>query len=89
MAAGLLRKWKSQGFLKFKASTAGLVIKEEEVKKYFEAHRVKFGELEYSQMKEQIREYLLQERMEKQMKDWFELLRKKYRVRRLPRHATR
>lgn len=77
------RKLRVKNFLKFKRDSYGVQVNDEDVKNYYEKNRVKFGELPLAQFKESIREYLSQEQLQERLKDWFEILKRKYRVRRL------
>lgn len=76
----MTRKLKARRFLKFKTDTSGVRVSDEDAKAYFEKNRVKFGNLPYSQFKSQIKEYLSQEALQDRLKDWFEILKRKYRV---------
>ena len=74
------RKLRAKNFLQFKMETSGVQISDEEAKSYFEKNRVKFGNLPFSQFKEGIKEVLAQEQLQEKLKDWFEILKRKYRV---------
>ncbi len=74
----LNRKIRAQNFLKFKMETSGVVVSDDEVKTYFEKNRVKFGNMPLDQFKEGIREVLAQEQLQEKLKDWFEVLKRKY-----------
>lgn len=75
------RKLRSRAFLQFKTETSGVLVSDEEAQQYFEKHRLKFGNYPFQQFKNSIKEVLAQERLEGRLKDWFELLKKQYRVR--------
>jgi len=77
----LLRKLRSKKFLKYKSEVASLTVSEFEVKDYFEKNRYKFGNLPMDSFKESIRQYLIQKQSEDRLREWFEVLRKKYQVR--------
>lgn len=74
-------KLRAQSFLKFKTESAGVVVTDEDTKNYYEKNRLKFGNMPYEQFKTSIREVLSTQILEERLKDWFEVLRRKYRVR--------
>ena len=74
-------KLRAQNFLKFKTESAGVVVTDEDTKAYYEKNRLKFGNMPYDQFKNSIREVLSTQILEERLKDWFEVLRRKYRVR--------
>jgi hypothetical protein len=76
----MTRKLKARNFLKFKTETSGVRISEREVKEYYDKNRLKFGNTPLEQVKGQIREYLSREQTQGRLKDWFEILKRKYRV---------
>jgi hypothetical protein len=75
------RKHRTQNFLKFKTDSAGVTVTDEEAKAYYEKNRMKFGNLPFAQFKDSIKEVLSRQMLEDRLKDWFEVLRRKYRVR--------
>jgi len=77
----LLRKLRSKKFLKYKSEAANLTVSDYEVKDYFEKNRYKFGNLPLESFKTNIRQYLIQKQSEDRLREWFEVLRKKYQVR--------
>lgn len=81
----LSRKKSAKQFLKFKTESAGVSVSEEEAKAYFEKNRMRFGNAPYSQFRAGILEMLAQKQLEEKLKDWFEALKRKYKVRLLQR----
>jgi len=77
----LQRKQRSKKFLKYKSEAVSLTVSESEVKDYFEKNRYKFGNLPIESFKDSIRQYLIQKQSEDRLREWFEVLRKKYQVR--------
>jgi hypothetical protein len=77
----LNRRKMAKNFLKFKTESSGVIISDLEAKNYFEKNRVKFGGAGFPQFKEGIKELLSQQQLEDKLKDWFEILKRKYRVR--------
>lgn len=74
------RKLKARNFLKFKTDTSGVRVTEKDISQYYEKNRLKFGNTPLAQVKNQIRDYLSQELLQERLKDWFEILKRKYRV---------
>lgn len=75
------RHLRAKAFLKFKTESTGVRVSEEEAKNYFEKNRMRFGNLPFSQFRESIRDFLTQKHQEERLRDWFEVLKRKYRVR--------
>jgi hypothetical protein len=75
------RKVRSKKFLKYKTDSATLGVTDGEVKEYFDKNRYKFGNMSIDNFKENIRAFLIKQQMEERLKEWFEILKKKYRVR--------
>lgn len=75
------RKLRAQSFMKFKTESAGVNITDEEAKAYYDKNKSKFGSLPFSQFKDGIKDVLSRQTLEDRLKDWFEVLKRKYRVR--------
>jgi hypothetical protein len=84
MEAQTSRSMRAKSFLRYKTESMGLHISEQEAREYYQKNRVKFGTLPFEKMKGSIREYLSQKNVETKMKDWVQILRKKYHVRMIP-----
>ena len=78
----LQRKLLSKKFINFKAESSNVPITEEEAKDYFEKNKTKFGELPFENFSKDIKRHLAQEQKKKRLKDWFEILHAKYKVKR-------
>ena len=76
----LQRKLRAKNFLKFKTDSSGVQISDDEAKRFYEKNRVKFGSAPFAQFKDTIKEALAQEQLQEKLKDWFEILKRKYRV---------
>lgn len=74
------RKLRSRNFLKFKTETTGVNISDEEIQQYYNKNSVKFSGISLSQVQENIRDLLSRQFVESKLKDWFEILKRKYRV---------
>ncbi len=76
----VLRKLKAQSFLKFKTESLVVLVSDEEIKQYFQKNRVKFGSAPLDAVKENIRQYLVTGQIQDKLKEWFEILKRKYKV---------
>ena len=76
----VLRKLKAQSFLKFKTESLVVLVSDEEIKQYFQKNRVKFGSAPLEAVKENIRQYLVTQQIQDKLKEWFEILKRKYKV---------
>lgn len=74
------RKLRSKNFLRFKGQSSGIIISDEEAKAYYDKNKSKFGGSPYPQFQASIKEYLAQNQSQEKLKDWFEILKRKYRV---------
>lgn len=77
----LIRKMRSKKFLKYKTEASSLTVSDFEIKDYYEKNRHKFGTLPLESFKDNIRQFLIQKQSEDRLREWFEVLRKKYQVR--------
>lgn len=77
----LRRKLRAKDFIKFKIDSATIPISDREAREYFENNRLKFENLQFENFKDNIKAYLTKQQVDKRLKDWFELLQSKYRVR--------
>lgn len=85
----LNRKMRAKNFLKFKMEASGVTVSEDEVKQYYEKNRVKFGNMPYAQFSQSIRDKLTQDQTQERLKDWFDILKRKYRVRLLSNQQSK
>lgn len=77
----LKRKLRSRAFLEFKSEGSSQMVSDDEAKSYFEANRAKFGPYPFDQFKKSIKEVLARDKTDQKLREWFEVLKKKYRVR--------
>lgn len=77
----LTRKLRTKEFIRFKMDSASIPISDKEAETYFNNNRLKFENLPFANFKENIKGYLSKQQSDKRLKDWFELLQSKYRVR--------
>lgn len=79
--AALARKLQAKKLIRFRADSAVMPIGESEAQRYFEQNRMKFGNLTYENMRTNIKTSLARQQVERRLKDWFEVLQAKYKVR--------
>ena len=75
------RKLQAKKFIRFKVDSSIVPITDDEARAYFEENRLKFGSLPFENFKQNIRAFLGRKQIDKRLKDWFEVLQNKYRVR--------
>ena len=78
----LERKVLAKKFINFKAESSDVPITEIEARNYFEKNKARFGELPYENFSKEIKLHLGQVQKQKRLKDWFEILHAKYKVKR-------
>lgn len=77
----LRRKKIAKRFIKVKSDSMKGFISDQEAKEYFEKNRLKFGQVPFAQFKENIKAFLAQQQLEERLTSWFEVIKKKYKVR--------
>lgn len=75
------RKLEAKSFLKFKTTSMSGIISDQEAQSYYEKNRAKFGSLPFSSFKENIKTFLAQQQLEERLRSWFEVIKRKYKVR--------
>lgn len=75
------RKLTAKSFLKFKTNSMASIITDQEAQVYYDKNRVKFGSLPFESFKENIKAYLAQQQLEERLRSWFEVIKRKYKVR--------
>ena len=78
------RRLRARQYLKYKTESIGAAIPESEVKQYYDKNRVLFAQIPYENIKDSIREHLNQVQSEDRFRDWFDVLKRKYKVKVLP-----
>ncbi len=76
-------KLRAKDFIKFKVDSATVPITDQEALDYFNANRLKFENLPFSKFKDTIKAYLTKQRVDSRLKNWFDFLQSKYRIRNL------
>lgn len=75
------RKVQADKFIQFRAQSSVIPISDVEAKRYFDENRLKFGSLPFDQFKENIKVFLRRSQVESRLKDWYDVLRSKYKAR--------
>lgn len=76
----LKRKMIAKRFIKVKSDSMKGFITDSEAKEYFDKNRLKFGQVPFAQFKDNIKTFLGQQQLEERLKAWFEIIKKKYKV---------
>ena len=77
----LQRKLTAKSFMKLKTESSLMPVTDADALAYFKKNRVKFGNMPFETFQENIKTYLKQQQMDRRMKDWLEVLERKYKVR--------
>lgn len=75
------RKLAAKSFIKFKTGSMAGIVSDLDAFEYYEKNRVKFGSTSFKSIKENIKSFLAQQQLEDRLRAWFELLKRKYKVR--------
>ncbi|MBC7371119.1 MAG: hypothetical protein H7326_06110 [Bdellovibrionaceae bacterium] len=75
------QKLTAKAFIQFKTNSMAGVVSESEALAYYEKNRLKFGELPFTSFKENIKTFLAQQQLEDRTRAWFEIIKRKYKVR--------
>ncbi len=77
------RKFTAKSFLKFKTSSMNSIITDQEAEAYYEKNKMKFGAVPFSSFKDNIKSFLGQQQLEDRLRSWFEVIKRKHKVRNL------
>lgn len=75
------RKLTAKSFWKFKSSSMTGIITDQEAQAYYDKNRVKFGSHPFESFKDNIKTFLAQQQLEERIRAWFEVIKRKYKVR--------
>ncbi len=75
------RKLLARNFEDFKSNVATAPVSDTDALSYYQRNHARFGNLPFATFKENIRSFLTRQQMEVRMNEWFEVLRRKYKVR--------
>ncbi|MBK7842214.1 MAG: hypothetical protein IPJ71_00755 [Bdellovibrionales bacterium] len=79
----LERKMRAKRFIQFKGRSSVVPVTDDEVREYFEKNRIKFGNFPFEKFKDDIRSFLERQHVDMRLKNWFEILQEKYKVKNL------
>lgn len=75
------RKLIAKNFLKFKTNAMTGIVTDQEAQIYYDKNRVKFGATSFESFKGNIKAFLAQQQLEERLRAWFEVIKRKYKVR--------
>ena len=75
------QKLAAKSFIQFKTNSMSGVISDSEALAYYEKNRLKFGDLPFASFKDNIKTFLAQQQLEERTRAWFEIIKRKYKVR--------
>lgn len=81
------RNIRAKKFIRFKTESTQVSITDIEARDYFEKNKSKFGNLPFSQFRDNIKSFLSKQQMDQRLREWFEILKKKYSARNLELEA--
>jgi hypothetical protein len=76
----ITRKLRANRFVKYKSNSSFVQVTDEEARDYFNKNRMKFGTMDFAQFRSSIRTFLSKRNAEERLKEWFDVLRRKYHV---------
>jgi len=80
---GLHQKIQAKKFIDFRATSSVLPVTDAEALRYYNENKIKFENLPFENLKENIKSYLSRTQVERRLKDWYDVLLSKYQVKNL------
>lgn len=77
----VLQKLTAKAFIQFKTNSMVGIVSDSEALAYYEKNRLKFGDMPFATFKENIKTFLAQQQLEERTRTWFEIIKRKYKVR--------
>ncbi len=77
----LERKVLVRKFMQLKSDSSKIPVSDSEAESYFQKNRTKFGSLPFESFRENIKSFLQNTQTEQRLKNWYEVLNRKYKVR--------
>jgi hypothetical protein len=77
------QKLLSKKFIQFKTRASLVPVTDAVALQYYQKNRGRFGQAPFTQFRESIKSFLSQEQSNIRIREWFELLQRKYRVKRI------
>ena len=75
------RKLLAKEFIRLKTDASQAPITDADASAYFKKNRLKFGNLPFEDFRENIKTFLAKQQTDRRLKEWFEVLNRKYRTR--------
>ncbi|WP_413561061.1 hypothetical protein [Bdellovibrio sp. HCB209] len=75
------RKLVAKSFIRFKTTSMAGIISDFDALEYYQKNRVKFGSTAFKDIRDNIKGFLAQQQLEDRLRAWFELMKRKYKVR--------
>ncbi|WP_413587260.1 hypothetical protein [Bdellovibrio sp. HCB274] len=75
------RKLVAKSFMKFKTGSMAGIVSNVDAYEYYQKNRSKFGNTPFSEIRDNIKTFLGQQQLEERLRSWFELMKRKYKVR--------
>ncbi len=75
------KKLRAKKFIQFKRRSSDVAVSDIEAQKYYDDNKARLGKLSFEVLKERIKLSLRSEQSDARLKEWFEGLRRKYKVR--------
>lgn len=89
LKAQIMQKLRAKKFIKFKADSTVVQITTTEAQAYYDRNRIKFGNLPFASFETNIKQFLSRKQMNERLRDWFEVLKRKYKVRNIESEGMR
>ncbi len=74
---------RSSRLIKYKTESSDSQVGDQEAKEYYEKNRLKFGTMTFENFKPTIKKYIARKNSEERLREWFDVLKKKHRVKNL------
>ncbi|WP_413287922.1 hypothetical protein [Bdellovibrio sp. HCB337] len=75
------QKLTAKAFIQFKTNSMVGIVSDAEALAYYEKNRLKFGGMPFTTFKDNIKTFLSQQQLEERTRAWFEIIKRKYKVR--------
>lgn len=74
------RKLQANRFIKYKSNSSYVQVTDAEAREYFSKNRLKFGTSNFDSFRKNIKKYLAKKNAEDRLRNWFDVLKAKYKV---------
>lgn len=74
-------KYRAKKFIHFRVRSMIVPVTDTEAQEYYEKNRARFGDMPFEAFKKNIKAFLSQQHMDERLREWFELLKRRYAVR--------